>query len=85
MLHGCLILALVLCAWEPGLRSRLLSLLGEAPTAMLPSQPTAHVNRTGPFNDLAIPTSLMVFFAHPWLKVSFSGSVQFISGDYSPL
>ncbi|XP_054451259.1 cyclic nucleotide-binding domain-containing protein 1 [Pteronotus mesoamericanus] len=51
MLPGQLILALVLCAWEPDLESWLLSSLTESPTAMLHLQSTAHVNDAGPLTS----------------------------------
>ena len=70
---------LVLCAWEPGLWSQFLSFQGDTCTAMPPPQPTALVDWSGPINNLTLSTSHSVLFPHPWLKVSFSGNLWFMS------
>ena len=81
ILRGLLIAVLALCAWEPGLWPQLLSFWGEAPTATPLPGLTTPVTRlalsmTSPF----LPVMRGGAVSHPGLKVSFSGSLGFISG-----
>ena len=65
VLRGWLLLALVLCAWEPSLWSQLSPLKGETLTPILHPQPAARVNGVNLFHIPTLPTSLKVVFAPP--------------------
>ena len=65
MLHGQVILALVLCAGEPFVGSRLRSSQVEAPTAEPQPWPDTHENSAGPFHVPDLSTGLAAVSAHP--------------------